>query len=105
MKNLIENTNDLFAVALATMKRKNSDYSGDDSGTLRNFELGAEIVGTTVPQAILTRLMDKIVRTGNLLRGNDPSVKQESIFDTIQDGINYFAILYYALLLEQEKQK
>ena len=100
MKNLLENSNDLFAKALATMKVKNADYSGD-SNSMRNFELTAEIAGVKMSQGILTRLMDKMSRIGNLIK-QDAKVTDESIFDTIQDGVNYLAILYYALLIESQ---
>ena len=63
---------------------------------MRNFELSAEVSGTTVQQGILTRLMDKMTRVGNLL-SQEAAVKDESIEDTIKDAINYCAILLYSV--------
>lgn len=97
---LIESTEALFDSALATMKKKNADYSGS-SESMRNFRLSAEIAHVTMTQGILTRLMDKVTRIGNLLNKEDREVKDESIFDTIQDLINYAAILYYGVKIEQ----
>lgn len=97
---LIESTEALFNDALETMKKKNADYSGS-SESMRNFRLSAEIAKVSMSQGILTRLMDKVTRIGNLLDKEDGEVKDESIFDTIQDLINYAAILYYGVKIEQ----
>ena len=50
------------------------------------------------------RLMDKMTRIGNLMDSEAKS-KDESIFDTIQDAINYSAILLHALRIEDEKKR
>ena len=97
---LIESTENLFEAALETMKKKNADYAGDSS-SMRNFELAADIAGITMSKGILVRLMDKMTRIGNLM-DKPPAVVEESVFDTIQDAINYSAILLYALKLEGE---
>lgn len=97
---LIESTEALFNDALETMKKKNADYSGS-SESMRNFRLSAEIAKVSMSQGILTRLMDKVTRIGNLLDKEDGEVKDESVFDTIQDLINYAAILYYGVKIEQ----
>lgn len=84
------------------MTKKNADYSGN-SGSMKNFELSAEITGIKMSKGILTRLVDKVTRIGNLIDKEDGEVKDESIFDTIQDLINYSAILYYGLKIERGK--
>ena len=98
--NLIESTELLFKAALETMRKKNADYAGDSSST-RNFELAANIAGISTSKGILVRLMDKMTRIGNLM-DREAQVADESIFDTIQDAINYCAILLHALRLEGE---
>lgn len=101
---LIESTELLYRNALSTMLKKNADYAGS-SESMRNFKLSAEIANVTMSQGILTRLVDKVTRIGNLLQ-KENEVKDESVFDTIQDLINYSAILLYALKLEKnEKEK
>lgn len=100
MTTLIESSEALFNDALETMKKKNADYSGS-SESMRNFRLSAEIAKVSMSQGILTRLMDKVTRIGNLLDKEDGEVKDESVFDTIQDLINYAAILYYGVKIEQ----
>ena len=100
---LIESTEALFDSALATMKKKNADYSGS-SESMKNFRLSAEIAHVTMTQGILTRLMDKVTRIGNLLI-KDRQVHEESILDTVQDLINYTATLYYGIKTEQEEER
>ena len=101
--NLIESTEKLFKEALETMKRKNADYAGDSS-SMRNFELSADVVGIKMSKGILVRLMDKMTRIGNLME-RDAQVEDESVFDTIQDAINYSAILLHALRIEDDKKR
>jgi hypothetical protein len=100
-KTLIQSSGELFSLALETMKRKNADYSGDRE-SMKNFRISGEIAGVKMSQGILTRLCDKVTRIGNLI-GKEAAVKDESIFDTIQDLINYAAILYYGLQVEKEE--
>ena len=99
-RGLIDNTENLFMKALETMRAKNADYSGDNK-SMRNFEISAEVSHIPMSKGILNRLMDKITRIGNLLNKDQAAVKDESIFDTIQDAINYSAILYFGILMEQ----
>ena len=101
-KTLIESSEELYSQALETMKKKNADYGGN-SGSMKNFEVSATIANVTMSQGILTRLVDKTIRIGNLIV-KEGQVKDESIFDTVQDLINYAAILYYALQIEREKK-
>lgn len=99
-KNLIKATETLFAEALETMKKKNADYSGDNT-SLKNFEVSAQVANIKMSKGILVRLMDKMTRVGNLL-DKEAAVEDESIFDTIQDAINYSAILLHAIRLERD---
>ena len=101
--NLIDSTEKLFAEALETMKKKNADYAGDNE-SMRNFELSADVAGIKMSKGILVRLMDKITRIGNLME-RDAQVEDESVFDTIQDAINYSAILLHALRIEDHRKR
>ena len=71
-------------------RRKNADYSGIDD-PFRNFH-NAEIVGVSLEQGILVRMMDKISRISNLIK-QEAQVKDESIEDTLLDLANYSLIL------------
>lgn len=101
-KTLIQSTEELYKQALDTMKKKNADYAGSTS-SMKNFQISAQVANVKMSQGILTRLTDKTTRIGNMLI-RDAQVKEESIFDTIQDLINYSAILYYAVQMEREEK-
>ncbi len=101
MIGLIESTEKLFAEALATMKKKNADYAGN-MDSMKNFQISAQVVNVKMSQGILTRLTDKTTRIGNLII-KEGAVKEESIFDTVQDLINYAAILHYAQQMERRE--
>lgn len=103
MSTLIEHSEQLFQSALETMKKKNADYSGDNK-SLKNFQISANIANVDISQGILVRLCDKVTRIGNLIQ-KDPAVKSESIFDTIQDLVNYAAILHYSLVEKMNQNK
>ena len=90
----------IFDNALSVLEKKNHDYSGEVD-VLKNFRVSAQVAGVTTEQGILTRLMDKMSRIGNLLQ-REASVKDESIHDTIMDAINYLAILDYAITENKE---
>ena len=99
MIGLIESTEQLFHDALETMKKKNADYSGN-ADSMKNFQISAQVANVKMSQGILTRLTDKTTRIGNLIV-KEGAVKEESVFDTVQDLINYAAILHYALQMER----
>jgi hypothetical protein len=87
-----------FAACLAISRKKNADYA-TDSDPLANFRVCQQF-GVTLPQGIMVRLSDKFSRIGNLLDGRTPAVEDERLTDTIQDAVNYLAILAYALEAE-----
>lgn len=86
--NDMENT---FEACLATARRKNHDYGGSNNDPYANFR-NSTIAGVTVERGILVRLMDKMSRISTLL-DKDAMVKDEAVDDTIDDAINYLAIL------------
>jgi len=83
----IENT---FKECLVLAKKKNADYAGKED-PFKNFD-SVKLIGVDAKHGIMVRLMDKITRIGNLLE-KEPKVVEEKIEDTINDGINYLAIL------------
>lgn len=87
---LILSLEDTFEKCLEIARRKNADYSsGVDP--FRNFR-NSQAVGVSPERGILVRLSDKITRISNLL-DKEADVKEETINDTIEDAINYLAIL------------
>ena len=100
---LLDNTSVLFSNALDTMVKKNADYAGNyQVSGLENFELSANLAKVSMSKTILVRLSDKIARISNLL-DKEADVKDESIYDTIEDAINYLAIMDHALKVEKRR--
>lgn len=88
---------DTFDACLAISVAKNADYA-NDSDPLANFR-ACEAFGVPLVKGIMVRLSDKFARIGNLL-DREAQVKDEAITDTIDDAIDYLAILKYALETE-----
>ena len=80
-----------FNACLDTAVRKNHDYGGNNNDPYANFR-NSTIAGVTVERGILVRLMDKMSRISTLL-DKEAKVKDEAVDDTIDDAINYLAIL------------
>lgn len=80
-----------FGGCLETAVRKNHDYGGSNNDPFANFR-NSTIAGVTVERGILVRLMDKMSRISTLL-DKEAQVKDEAVNDTIDDAINYLAIL------------
>jgi hypothetical protein len=80
----------IYSKCVGILKKKNQDYAGQDN-PFKNFEF-SQLAGIDIPHAIMVRILDKMARIGNLL--NRPAVVvDEKIEDTIEDCINYLAIL------------
>lgn len=90
---LLADMEETFKKCLDTAKRKNSDYAGDgkQADPFKNFR-GSEFVGVSPDRAILVRMMDKMSRVSNLLT-QEAQVKDEAVEDTLDDLVNYAAIL------------
>jgi hypothetical protein len=86
--------------AIQLVVKKTQDYATIDD-PYRNFRM-SESVGVSVEKGILVRMCDKMSRIGNLVENNDPSVKSESIEDTLIDIMNYANILL--CYLQQKNQ-
>jgi type IV secretory pathway TrbF-like protein len=89
-KEFLKHIEKTFKDCLTTAKLKNQDYANSDN-PFKNFEMSLQ-VGVNVDRAILVRTSDKLSRISNLL-DRDASVKDERLEDTIDDAINYLAIL------------
>ena len=88
---LLKSMLDTFDRCLNIAVKKNNDYGGSDKNPFSNFT-NAQVAGVSVERGILVRLMDKMSRISTLL-DKEAMVKNESINDTIEDAINYLAIL------------
>lgn len=88
---LLNNMSLTFERCYNIAEAKNNDYGGSNQDPFANFR-NSTIAGVTVEKGILVRLMDKMSRISTLL-DRKAMVKDESIIDTIQDAINYLAIM------------
>lgn len=88
---LLEDMSNTFENCYRTAVAKNNDYGGTNNNPFANFE-NAKVAGVSVERGILVRLMDKMSRISTLL-DKEAMVKDEAITDTIEDAINYLAIL------------
>lgn len=96
----IEHINALYKKCLGVIQKKNADYSGKESDAFRNFDAVQFFGITDTKTGIMVRLTDKFTRISNLLK-KDPHVVEESIQDSIEDAINYLAILHAKIASEK----
>lgn len=89
---LLLNVQETFNKCYELLKSKNNDYAGEKTqDPYANFRK-SEAIGVRTEKGILVRMMDKMSRVSNLIEQN-ASVKTEKIEDTLEDLINYAAIL------------
>ena len=88
---LLRDMEKTFEACYATAVRKNHDYGGTNNDPYANFR-NSTIAGVSVERGILVRLMDKMSRISTLLE-KEAMVIDEAVDDTIDDAINYLAIL------------
>lgn len=87
---LVGSLTERFGRCVGIAASKNQDYA-NSSDPFANFRR-SEMVGVDPGRAILVRVTDKLCRISNLLEA-EGAVKDESISDSIDDAINYLAIL------------
>jgi len=92
----------VFAKCIETAKLKNADYSGSNISAFKNFRLVEEAGLTSTEIGIGVRLTDKLSRMCTLLKGAKPNVVDEKLEDTIEDAINYLAILHAYLTFKNK---
>lgn len=101
-ENLLKHSELLFKKCHDVMKKKNADYSASDVNAFRNFEAVEYFKVTDAKTGMMVRMTDKFARICNLLHKKEGGeVKDEALQDTIEDFINYLAILHCRL--ENEK--
>ena len=88
---LLQDMADTFSTCFEIAQQKNHDYGGSNNDPFANFR-NSTIAGVSVERGILVRLMDKMSRISTLL-DKKAMVKNEAVNDTIDDAINYLAIL------------
>lgn len=97
---LYEYISTTFDECLVILKAKNNDYAKSED-PFKNFKI-SETVGVPVERGIMVRMMDKVSRISNGL-DSELMVKDETINNTLDDLINYTAILKAYLISKGEK--
>ena len=87
----LESTTQFHEDCCSILKKKNADYTGDNSDPFKNFKR-CESFDVTTAKGILVRMNDKMGRIEALTSGHHPKVA-ESLRDTCLDLSNYAAIL------------
>ncbi|MFX0022169.1 MAG: hypothetical protein ACFE9S_07570 [Candidatus Hermodarchaeota archaeon] len=87
---------------LNIMKQKNQDYSGGTNDIFGNFN-ACEFLGIPGEIGILVRCMDKFKRIQAFVNTGSLAVKNESVFDAINDVINYMILLKGLIVSKNEK--
>jgi hypothetical protein len=80
-----------FKECLDISRRKNQDYAGN-TDPFGNFRIVEGMGLCSVETGIVVRMTDKLARISNLI-GREAQVKDEAIEDTLNDLVNYAAIL------------
>ena len=99
---LLEFHEEITTKARELMSRKNNDYAGSDD-PFRNFMVVEQIGVCNAQTGLMVRLSDKLSRAATYINSGELKCKDESIMDTIKDGINYFVLL--AAYLEERAGK
>lgn len=85
----------LEEIRINTLKTKNAKYAPENDA-LHNFHVGAEIMGTTVPQCIWGYATKHIVALRDKIARNDWADKDDAL-EKIQDIQNYLTFIWCAI--------
>lgn len=85
----------LEEIRINTLKTKNSKYAPENDA-LHNFHVGAEIMGTTVPQCIWGYATKHIVSLRDKIMRDDWEDKDDAL-EKIQDIQNYLTFIWCAI--------
>ena len=99
-EDVIKLHHDLCATAQSLMRQKQADYTNGTDDPFRNFALGPSMGVGTVPSGIFIRFLDKVSRLATFIHKGKFEVN-ESLQDTIVDGINYLVLLHASVILEE----
>jgi len=79
--------------SLELMKKKNADYAGGDADPFANFRRAEALGVCSTEQAFLVRMTDKMSRLASFSTKGKLSVEDETVYDTLEDLINYSVLL------------
>lgn len=94
---------ELTTQMLEITKKKNSDYTGDDSSPFKNFTMVEAIGFASTEQGFLTRITDKVMRISSFVKNGTLQVKDEAVEDTLLDLANYSLLMICYLRSKKDK--
>jgi anti-sigma28 factor (negative regulator of flagellin synthesis) len=86
-------------------KKKNSDYTGDDSKPFKNFTMVETIGFASTEQGFLTRIIDKVMRVAGFIKNGTLHVVDEKVTDTLLDCANYCILMICYLESKHETKQ
>lgn len=89
-----EKLQQLFTDSLELFEAKNKDYGNSFSESYHDFGAVAGLV----------RINDKVNRLNSLYKNKEQLVKDESFLDTLQDLLNYSAMLYVEVANDADEE-
>lgn len=92
----------LTSLMLEITKKKNSDYTGDETKPFKNFTMVETIGFASTEQGFLTRITDKVMRVASFVKQGTLEVEDEKVTDTLLDCANY-CLLMICYLRSKEK--
>ena len=89
---LLQHHKDITEDALILMEKKNHDYAGNND-PFANFLRVQHLGICTAEQGFLVRMADKLSRLSTYATVGKLEVKDEGVYDTLIDMINYSVLL------------
>ncbi len=94
---------ELTTQMLEITKKKNSDYTGDDSSPFKNFTMVETMGFASTEQGFLTRITDKVMRVSSFVKHGILQVADEKVEDTLLDCANYCLLMICYLRSKKDK--
>lgn len=96
---IISHSKELFDGVIKTLSAKGKDYATNND-PFKNMRMSDQILGISIEQSIMARMLEKLTRVSNLMQKESSSVTNESISDTVEDLIGYAALLHTKLVYD-----
>lgn len=100
-QDMLELKQELDEEALEIMKRKNHDYTGDNTTPFANFQACEDFGVCSVGEGFMVRIMDKMKRIRTFIKKDELKVENESLKDAILDIKNYLDLFYGYIVAEE----
>jgi hypothetical protein len=83
---------------------KNKDYTAGSADPFANFMVGG-ILDIPAEIGILLRALDKFQRIKSYVKSGSLAVKSETVYDAIEDVINYMILIKGIIIMRERENK